>query len=354
MARIGEGDQRWIVESRSDGKNVGNWHWTEKNYLPWTRDRFTELCRNVSLNHNVVDIKILSLDTITGDINILNRKGKTRLIFDFVVKVKWEGNMKKSDDTVINGKGTMETEVDIEGDCKYRVTLDNEGGGNGIMKDIMNREGKVVIKTIIDQVLKELNQEKERFQKEIDDLKNQPNTQPTTQTTNQPTTSPTVVNTPQKITGLNTQVMSSSNTNELSTCTVRQTIEFEHAPAEQLFETLTDPSRLSAITGGPCKYERTIGSEYVLMDGAVRGVIKEFVPSSRLVQTWRFSDWPENHYSELILKLENTGNGSKIILLQKKVPSSDQIRAREGWERFFWNRIYNLFGWHYKLVKGKD
>ena len=27
MAKWGEGDPRWIVEDRTDGKNVNNWHW---------------------------------------------------------------------------------------------------------------------------------------------------------------------------------------------------------------------------------------------------------------------------------------------------------------------------------------
>lgn len=27
MAKVGEGDPRWIVTGREDGKNVNNWHW---------------------------------------------------------------------------------------------------------------------------------------------------------------------------------------------------------------------------------------------------------------------------------------------------------------------------------------
>ena len=31
MAKLGEGDDRWIVKEREDGANVNNWHWTSKN-----------------------------------------------------------------------------------------------------------------------------------------------------------------------------------------------------------------------------------------------------------------------------------------------------------------------------------
>ena len=37
MAKLGEGDQRWIVEERKDGANVHGWHWVEKDCKEWTR-----------------------------------------------------------------------------------------------------------------------------------------------------------------------------------------------------------------------------------------------------------------------------------------------------------------------------
>ena len=32
MAKLGEGDARWIVEERKDGANVHNWHWVGKRF----------------------------------------------------------------------------------------------------------------------------------------------------------------------------------------------------------------------------------------------------------------------------------------------------------------------------------
>ncbi len=43
MAKLGEGDARWIVADRQDGTNVHNWHWAEKDVLPWSKSRLTEL-----------------------------------------------------------------------------------------------------------------------------------------------------------------------------------------------------------------------------------------------------------------------------------------------------------------------
>ena len=29
MAAVGEGDSRWVVEHREDGRNVNSWHWDQ-------------------------------------------------------------------------------------------------------------------------------------------------------------------------------------------------------------------------------------------------------------------------------------------------------------------------------------
>ena len=45
MARVGEGDPRWLVAERTDGRNVNGWHWEEKNALSWSKKRIQELLK---------------------------------------------------------------------------------------------------------------------------------------------------------------------------------------------------------------------------------------------------------------------------------------------------------------------
>jgi len=49
MAKWGEGDPRWIVEERPDATNVNNWHWTEKNATPWSKDRLHQLFQDFKI-----------------------------------------------------------------------------------------------------------------------------------------------------------------------------------------------------------------------------------------------------------------------------------------------------------------
>jgi hypothetical protein len=52
MAKWGEGDPRWIVEQRDDGRNVNNWHWTEKNATNWSKDKIKELFKQVKIENS--------------------------------------------------------------------------------------------------------------------------------------------------------------------------------------------------------------------------------------------------------------------------------------------------------------
>lgn len=66
MAKWGEGDPRWLVESREDGSNVNRWHWEEINKLTWARSKLTELL--IGYEHQNGTCKITKLKDISGDV----------------------------------------------------------------------------------------------------------------------------------------------------------------------------------------------------------------------------------------------------------------------------------------------
>jgi activator of HSP90 ATPase len=77
MAKVGEEDPRWIVRDLGDeGRNVGNWHWTEKNAMQWVKQRLNELFTNFQLyNNNGVSITTTQIQNVDGFADIFNRKG---------------------------------------------------------------------------------------------------------------------------------------------------------------------------------------------------------------------------------------------------------------------------------------
>ncbi|KAI8421478.1 hypothetical protein MSG28_009534 [Choristoneura fumiferana] len=93
MAKWGEGDPRWIVEERPDATNVNNWHWTEKNAGPWSKERLKELLNNLKIAQNGIDCKITELEKLDGEASANNRKGKLIFFYEWDIKLKWEGRL---------------------------------------------------------------------------------------------------------------------------------------------------------------------------------------------------------------------------------------------------------------------
>lgn len=77
MAKLGEGDERWIVRERDDGRNVNNWHWSETNLTEWAREKLEARLQGIVLREDARGVcKILSLDTMKGDVSVQSRKQK--------------------------------------------------------------------------------------------------------------------------------------------------------------------------------------------------------------------------------------------------------------------------------------
>jgi len=96
MAKIGQADSRWIVSRRSDGKNVDNWHWTEKDLFPLCKKELEKAFKSLAIPSTNAKLKINKADSVEGDMNIFNRKGKAKFIFDVQLKLGWEGELKET------------------------------------------------------------------------------------------------------------------------------------------------------------------------------------------------------------------------------------------------------------------
>lgn len=77
MAKWGEGDSRWIVEDREDGKNVGAWHWEERNMRDWAEKRLQQMISEGAPRTSAGDCTVVlaSLKELKGDCHLHTRKG---------------------------------------------------------------------------------------------------------------------------------------------------------------------------------------------------------------------------------------------------------------------------------------
>ena len=101
MAKVGEGDARWIVSDLKDGTNVNQWHWQETDVLLWCqhkvqkevlcpanniklREHFSSSSSSARSNSDQFIVELMEAKT-TGEAYINTRKGK--LIAGYELKV---------------------------------------------------------------------------------------------------------------------------------------------------------------------------------------------------------------------------------------------------------------------------
>ena len=94
MAKVGEGDERWIVKEREDGANVNGWHWSEKNLTEWAKERLTELLSDiVVLDDSTGSCKVCKVEKMVGDVTVQARKQKKFPLYELEITLNWEGQL---------------------------------------------------------------------------------------------------------------------------------------------------------------------------------------------------------------------------------------------------------------------
>jgi activator of HSP90 ATPase len=123
--------------------------------------------------------------------------------------------------------------------------------------------------------------------------------------------------------------------------TIKQQEEFEAGPHE-IYEALMDSEKHGHFTGGKASIDRVVGGKFNTFDGYSEGENLELVPDEKIVQTWRASDWPENHYSHVTFSLEAIDGGTRLSFLQTGVPEAQCDDIAKGWQEYYWTPMKEM------------
>lgn len=72
--------------------------------------------------------------------------------------------------------------------------------------------------------------------------------------------------------------------------------------AKDLYDVFTTTELAVAFTHGPAKIEATRGGEFLLFGGNISGKFEELIRNEKIVQTWRYKQWPSGHFSHVTLQ----------------------------------------------------
>jgi activator of HSP90 ATPase len=124
----------------------------------------------------------------------------------------------------------------------------------------------------------------------------------------------------------------------MKTRTIRQTITLDASP-HAVYEMLMDEKEHARFTAGAAEISREVEGAFVTNNGYSTGTNKELIQDTKIVQTWRASDWPDDHYSTLTITLSPLSSKTKLSLEQTGVPEDQYEEISQGWYDYYWDPL---------------
>lgn len=338
MAKWGEGDPRWIVEERPDATNVNNWHWTEKNATPWSKDKLKGLLQDFVISGNGLECKIVEIEKLEGEASANNRKGKLIFFYEWNIVLKWKGLM---DDEDVTGKvevPNLSEENDMD-EVELTVSIDSSNNASEKLKVFMYNVGRDKIRKQLETYVKQLRQDFAKgliLPKKGEDG-GAPTVKPDKETVfasgfnKQKIELQTVISEPKQV-GCKLDVKT------------LDVVERFQCRANEIYDALTRTDMVTAFTRGHVKLELFKGGEFVYFGGNVSGKFDEIVPNKKIAQTWRLKQWPAGHYSNVVMELVEKDDHTELKLTQTLIPAAEFEVTKANWSRYYWDSIRSAFG----------
>ena len=125
------------------------------------------------------------------------------------------------------------------------------------------------------------------------------------------------------------------------TKTIKQTVIFKCSPND-VYEAFMDEKKHSEFIGSKAKINRKEGGKFTIYEGAIDGTNLELVQGKKIVQKWRYEDWPDKHYSTITLILKKDPKGTKMEFIQEGVPEDKYEAIKQGWVDYYWNPMKEM------------
>jgi len=340
MARKGEGDARWIVEERPDSTNVNNWHWTERNATPFSKERMNVLFKQLAHDNDEGSWKVKEVKTLDGDSTISNRKGKLIYLYEWKIVLEYSGTLAGS---TTEHTGTIEcSNLSDENDANeldILVRSKSDAKNSDALKAIVRKTGVPMFRDKCVEYMKDLRTE---FSKGMI-LPTKDGINMNAQTTaNSKNNKKSAIQTSFEINDRLIPPHEKTNRNVKSV--VVEVKEKFKVDVSEIYNTLILQERVSAFTRSPCEVDSRVGGSFSIMGGNITGKFLKLVENKKIVQEWKMKEWDEGITSHVTIDLTPTDSGCSLSLKQTGVPDTDMSRTKEGWTRYYFGPIKQIFG----------
>ena len=115
------------------------------------------------------------------------------------------------------------------------------------------------------------------------------------------------------------------------------------ATPEEIYEAWLDSLSHTEMTGGEASMSDEVGAEVSAWDGYISGRNLELVPGARIVQSWRTSQFGDEHEDSIVtISLAEADDGTLLTLVHSNVPDEQRSYEEGGWESNYFEpmRVY--------------
>ncbi|KAI8885066.1 hypothetical protein K501DRAFT_284517 [Backusella circina FSU 941] len=305
-------------------RNVNNWHWVNKDCLPWAKTYFQDQLSGLTAEKNGIKVKINHLDECTGDVDLNQRKGKILAIYDVALSLSWEAQ-DESGTKIFGNIRIPEVAYDTAlDDYVFNISI------NG--SDAIADQTKKVIRSELEPKLRH------KFSLFTNDLIKRHSSDVYQGESPSTPQTPELV---QRKQPLQKQESASHHKQDqpIRTTKSQHSYDFKGSTSQDVYEALLDLKRALIWSKGKAKVSKRIGSEFELFDGNVHGTLLEAIPGQKIIQTWRLKSWPKDHFSTVTLTITQTEDGATLQLNQSGIPSGQEEAIKQNWMGYYWKPI---------------
>eukprot|EP00270_Netrium_digitus_P005423 TRINITY_DN1711_c1_g1_i2.p1 TRINITY_DN1711_c1_g1~~TRINITY_DN1711_c1_g1_i2.p1 ORF type:complete len:369 (+),score=126.68 TRINITY_DN1711_c1_g1_i2:293-1399(+) len=366
MAKYGEGDARWIVQERADGTNVHNWHWAEKDCLPWATRRLEELLEGQAVlsGEGGMWVKISKVDSVEGEAYVNIRKGKIIPGYELKVRLSWEGEARADDRPLFKADGKVElpyvADENRDEEPDVRVSVNDESSSGQRLKEVMLVKGKKLVLEKVSAFVKEISEggpAKDELKKaaaaangkaaQAEAVGAAASAAGATKSTDKSAAAAAAA-----AAGAKKEQKKETAGDAGGKRTLSMVQQF-HCRAADIYGMLLDERRWMGFTQSAAKISPEVGGVFSFFDGAVTGVTQKLEENRLIVQKWRSSSWADGSYSTVCITIEEPEIGCTVVkLTQTSIPEEDRFgnatvfeNTERGWRELIFHKIRAVFGY---------
>ncbi|XP_031437036.1 activator of 90 kDa heat shock protein ATPase homolog 1a isoform X2 [Clupea harengus] len=314
---------------------------TERDVTDWSTNKLKGLLMGVRVEGDQGTCEVTAVDSLEGEASINNRKGKLIHFYEWHVKATWTGTTKSG----IKYKGSIEVpnlsdENDMD-DLDISIGLCKDEPQTPLA-DLMKKEGARAVRLALGSYISLLKTEFSQgmILPTVNGVPSAKQEQP----------APPKAKMDKTQAGSSTSASSKSAAGvKIPTCKFSLKDTFLTAP-EELFRVFVNHEMVRAFThDADAVVENQRGGKFRLLDGNVSGEFLDLVPDEKIVMKWRFKTWPCEHYATVTLTLKDKGDETDLHLEARGVPTNEEERTKEGWQRYYFEGIKQTFGFGARL-----